>query len=110
MSSCFRKLQEATKVLSNLGLNVNLCFITSSPDIDNQVKEWDLAKLDADWKSVIAFVAEWTVSKSELSGLETENAREFEYYFQNIEQYQCLLVGFMGGDSGDKHFVPWIFL
>lgn len=61
MSSCFRKLQEATKVLSNLGLNVNLCFITSSPDINNRVKEWDLAKLDADWKSVIAFVAEWSV-------------------------------------------------
>lgn len=28
--------------------------------INNRVKEWDLPKFDADWKSFIAFVAEWS--------------------------------------------------
>lgn len=72
MSYCFRKLQEATKVLSNLGLirwqvvfsvfqsQAAKTYCLWNKFINNRVKEWDLPKFDADWKSFIAFVAEWS--------------------------------------------------
>ena len=60
MSYCFPKLQEATKVLSNLGLirwqvvfsvfqsQAAKTYCLWNKFINNRVKEWDLPKFDAD--------------------------------------------------------------